>query len=121
MRAPGRRLSADLEIDEGEQLLEQIRSVSGERGETCPWWSARDPFVSVVRADYRHWCKGELGAMWGGAIPEALRRGIEIYDSAISAIQAHDMRQPPKGARESTSSGVEVRREPLAFARPRRR
>lgn len=50
----------------------------------------RDPFVAAVLDAHRWMKRGHLEAHLGGEIPEALRRGIDVYESALNAVLAHD-------------------------------
>lgn len=86
-------MTLPVEHDAGEQILRGTETASGERSPGCPWRQMRDPFVVAVMRAHRWWKTGELGTRWGGEIPEALARGIECFDGAINAVQAHDMRE----------------------------
>lgn len=57
---------------------------------TCPWQAMRDPFTIAVIEAHRWWKEHQLEARYGGAIPEAIRRGVDVYESALNAVLAHD-------------------------------
>ena len=79
--------------DPSEQILSGIERATGDRPSGCPWQSFRDPFVGEVLRAYRHWKAGQLALVWGASPPAALMRGLEVYDAALNAVQAHDMRE----------------------------
>jgi hypothetical protein len=79
--------------DPSEQILAGIEEATGTRPDGCPWQSFRDPFVGEVLRAYRHWKAQQLTLVWGDDPPAALMRGIEVYDSALNAVQAHDIRK----------------------------
>jgi len=83
--------------------------------------AARDPFVQAVANASRHWGKGELGTRWGD-VPEALMRGVEIFDAAMLAIANHDMRKPksPQEPAPQPMAGFIVKRQPAHQARRQR-
>lgn len=67
---------------------------TGSRLWGCPWRAARDPFVAAVMQAHRWRKDGELSTRFGGRpIPEALRRGLEVYGGGLSAIEAFDIKQ----------------------------
>lgn len=72
-----------------------MRGATGIRQTTCPWQSLRDPFVIAVLRAYR-WFKAEQLLDRYPRCPEALMRGLEAYDGALNAVQAHDMRAERK-------------------------
>lgn len=84
------------EHDPSEQVLGGIERATGTRPDGCPWQSFRDPFVGEVLRAYRHWKAGQLALAWGSDPPAALMRGIEVYDAALNAVQAHDIREERK-------------------------
>lgn len=96
--------SAPHEQDPGEQVQRAIERVTGTRGEGCPWAALSDPYVQRVISGHRHWGHGELSARYGGEVPEALWRGVEVFDQALSAIDRFDSleamkpRDPPPTA-----------------------
>jgi len=51
---------------------------------------------------HRWWKERQLAAKWGGEdrIPAVIVRGIEVYDSALNRVHAHDMRERAKRDRE---------------------
>jgi hypothetical protein len=70
---------------------------------------------------HRWWSQHQLGAKWGGVehIPAAIMRGVEVYDSALNAVQAFDIRAQQKRSEEEaerrtleTQGGVPRRRLP---------
>lgn len=79
----------DIDHDTGESVLRQIKTVSGERGEGCPWWALGEGFAQAVIRAHRYWAKGSLGER--GAQPEALIRGLEVFDQALNAVQSWDI------------------------------
>jgi hypothetical protein len=108
-----------LEFDGAEQVFGAVERVTGVRAEGCPWSESRDPFVQAVMSAHPHWTRGELGTRWGGAVPEALMRGVEIFDRAINAIQNFDIRQSMKQSAPQTqpSQGVRITRAPAHAVR----
>lgn len=79
--------------DPSEQILAGIEEATGTRPDGCPWQAFRDPFVAEVLKAYRWWKGGQLATVWGADPPAALVRGIEVYDAALNAVQAHDLRK----------------------------
>ncbi len=84
------------EDDPSEQVLAGIERATGGRPDGCPWRAFEDPFVGEVLRAYRHWKAGQLALVWGAAPPAALMRGLEVYDAALNAVQAHDIREERK-------------------------
>jgi hypothetical protein len=116
-----------LELDPAEQVLRAIEKTTGDRGDGCPWYESRDPFVQRVIDAHRHWGKGEFGMRRGGRpAPEVLMRGIEIFDRALQSVQTFDVRNPPHQSPEPLgqpmpSVGFQIQRTPVHAARTRRR
>lgn len=70
-----------------------IGRATGTRPVTCPWRGIDNPFVQNVLRAHRWFKEGQLEAIYPNGIPEAIRRGIEVYESAINAIQVADIRE----------------------------
>lgn len=65
--------------------------------------------------------KGQLAERWGGDPPEALWRGLAIFESALNRVEAHDIRAD-REERERERAEYEAKRGvALAVARPRPR
>ena len=87
------------------------------RQTTCPWQAMRDPFVIAVLDAHRWWKERQLEAMYAGQIPESIRRGVNVYESAMNAVLAHDReidrkRRDAEAAERASVPGV------ASFARP---
>jgi hypothetical protein len=76
----------------------------GRRVGMCPWASVRDPFVQHVMSAWAWWQKGQLEAKYGGDPPEAIVRGVSIFDSAINRIKSHDTRDDAEKRRREIES-----------------
>ena len=83
------------ESDPSEQIFAGVEAATGTKGSACPWRAFRDPFVAEVLRAYRWWKAGQLAALWPRP-PLALVRGLEVYDSALNSVQAHDIREERK-------------------------
>src|SRR5690606_23945629 len=66
------------ESDPGEQLLAAMEKATRLRQTTCPWQALRDPFTIEVLRAHRWWKERQLEAMYAGAVPEAVRRGVDV-------------------------------------------
>lgn len=94
---PGRIIERD---DLGEKMLSAwSEAAGGTRLTTCPWWALRDPFVIQVLAAHRWFREGQLALRWP-VLPEALARGLEVYDTALLTVQANDAEAAAKKARD---------------------
>lgn len=69
-----------------------MRAAVGGEPSGCPWRAFHDPFVGAVLRAYRHWKANQLHLLYRDP-PAALMVGIEVYDAALNAVQAHDLRQ----------------------------
>lgn len=74
------------------RLRENSEKAVGSSTQGCPWQAFRDPFVGAVLRAYRHWKEHQLALLYRDP-PHALMVGIEVYDSALNAVQAHDIRE----------------------------
>lgn len=74
------------------QLRAGSEKAVGSSTQGCPWKAYRDPFVGAVLRAYRHWKEHQLGLLYPDP-PAALIAGIEAYDAALNAVQAHDIRE----------------------------
>lgn len=72
-------------------MLTNLEKVTGVRQMTCPWQALRDPFVIAVLHGHRLFKERQLFDRMPRC-PEALMRGIEVYDGALNAVQNHDLR-----------------------------
>lgn len=81
--------------DPSEQILSGIERATGGRPEGCPWQAFRDPFVGAVLRAYRWFRSGQLAVAYPD-LPAALARGLEVYDAALNAVQAYDIREERK-------------------------
>lgn len=95
-------MTPSLDYDVAEGVLRQIKTVTGERGEGCPWWVLGDPFVQAVMRAHRHWAKGSLGDR--AHQPEALISGLEIFDAALNAAQRFDIENMQEQRERETTS-----------------
>jgi len=77
--------------DGGEQILASIERATGSRPHGCPWRAFEDPFVAEVLKAYRWFKANQLSVVWPNP-PAALIRGLEVYDAAVNAVQATDIR-----------------------------
>lgn len=93
---PGDVATLPLEMDQAEAVQRAVERVSGMRGEGCPFRALADPYVQRVVNGHRHWGKGELSARYGGDVPEAIWRGVEVFDAALGAVDAFDLREATK-------------------------
>lgn len=50
----------------------------------------RDPFVIAVVRAHRWFKDGQLAVRWPNP-PEALLRGLEVYDAALNRVVVHDL------------------------------
>jgi hypothetical protein len=103
-------------------VLRGLEEASGERIYTCPWQALRSPFVGLVIRSYQWWKEHQLETRWGGAVPEAIARGVEVYDIALRAVQAHDFRVEQErldAERQRTDSGPPRRHPPRRHPRAR--
>lgn len=73
------------------------------RQTTCPWQALRDPFTVAVLQAHRWWKERQLEAMYAGAVPEAIRRGIDVYEGALNAVLSHD-REVERKRREAEAA-----------------
>lgn len=62
----------------------------------CPWQAMRDPFAIAVLQAYRWWKANQLEANCGGAVPEAIRRGVDVYHIALQSVISHDAEREQK-------------------------
>ncbi len=62
------------------------------RPTSCPWQALRDPFVAAVMRAHDWYRERQLEARYGGRIPEALARGVELYAIALSIVRAEETR-----------------------------
>lgn len=90
---PGRYTLPVLSDDPGEQVLHGIETASGLRAHGCPWRQSQHPFVVRVVRAHRWWKASQLEARFGGRVPEAIARGIEVYDGALNGISVYDARE----------------------------
>lgn len=74
------------------RLREGSEKAVGSSTQGCPWQAYRDPFVGAVLRAYRHWKEHQLSLLYP-CPPHALIVGIEVYDAALNAVQAHDIRE----------------------------
>jgi len=67
-----------------------MRQVTDMRQTGCPWQALRDPYVAAVL----HWSR-EVKRRGGypGSLPEAIARGVSIYESAFGAVRAFDQQR----------------------------
>lgn len=65
----------------------------GRRLGMCPWAAMRDPFVGHVMSAWSWWQKGQLEARYRGDPPEAIVRGVSIFDAALNRVKAFDLRE----------------------------
>lgn len=87
-------------------MLASMERVTGVRQVTCPWQAMCDPFAKAVIQAHKWWRRGQLEANHGGEIPEAIRRGLDVYDSAQRAVISHDERaEAARRAAEQASGG----------------
>ena len=91
-----RRLRVLSREDGAEQVASNVEAITGQRYDGCPWRAYEDPFVGEVLRAYRHWKERSLHLVWGDDPPVALIRGLEVYDSALNSVQAHDIREERK-------------------------
>lgn len=83
-----------LDHDYGEQMAASQERAIGTRLVGCPWRQLRDPFVLAVMNAHRWKKDGELDTRFGHRpIPEALRRGLDVYEPAVNAIENYDRKQ----------------------------
>lgn len=94
--------------DPSEQILTGIERATGERPDGCPWRAFDDPYVGEVLRAYRWWKAGQLALRWPDP-PVALLIGLEVYDAALNAVQAHDSREERK-RRETEAKERELSR-----------
>lgn len=97
---PGRVTLPVLESDPAEGILSGIAEITGVRPPGCPQRQLRDPFVVACIRAHRGFVKGDLSSRLGPSSPAALIAGVEVFDAALNAIEAHDMKadrpKPPK-------------------------
>lgn len=80
-----------------------MEKASGLRQATCPWQALRDPFVCAVLDAYR-W-RDRLPMLYGSHdMPEAVRRGLDVYEAALNAVLAHDRRVELERQRAETAA-----------------
>ena len=91
MYDPYAKVAVELVADQGERLLRSWQEITGVRQTTCPWQAMRDPFVgAVLDAHYR--AKGGSIVAANPGLSRVLFEGVEIYERALQAVTAHDMR-----------------------------
>lgn len=83
------------EDDASERILADAEQATGRRPSGCPWRAYEDPFVGHVLSAYRWFKAGALETRIPDP-PEALLRGLEVYDAALNAVQGHDLREERK-------------------------
>lgn len=110
----------DLAYDPAAQVLATMESTSGLRQTTCPWASLRDPFVGRVLSAHSWYRDQQLASRLGGRIPEALARGVEVYDAALAIVRAHAMREKRAEREEERARGGAPTRRSLPQFRGRR-
>lgn len=89
---PGRVTLPVLEGDPAEEVLSGIAEVTGVRPPGCPNRQLRDPFVNACIRAHRGFVKGDMSGRLGPEAPAALVVGVECFDAALNAIEAHDMK-----------------------------
>lgn len=98
-----------------------MADASGFRQTTCPWRALHEGFVAAVLEAHRWWVKGALSL---DTIPEALRRGINVYDGALNSVQVHDLRKETKRNEpesEPVAGPIKTRLPRAPSDQPRRR
>ena len=95
--------------DGAEQVASANERVTGDRPDGCPWRAYEDPFVGEVLRAYRHWKERQLHLVWGADPPVALMRGIEVYDAALNAIRANDIREEREKNKRERESEMQKR------------
>jgi hypothetical protein len=120
-KRPFRRTLRVLEQDPGEQTLAGLERATGERPPGCPWRQLADPFVTAVIRAYRWHKTGELEARCGGSVPNALARGIEIYDAALNGVQSFDIRARREAEEQERKARQPPDRPPSGGSSRRRR
>lgn len=98
----------------------EAEHVLGRRVGMCPWRAFADPFVAACFAAYPWAKRGEMVARYGGDPPEALLRGVQILDSALSRVEAHDIRKE-RDERERERAQQDAAPRPIPGAGRRRR
>lgn len=94
-RAAGRQLTRRAAAVVGE--LDAIEATTGDRPETCPWWSFHDPDVAAVLRAY-DCISGEDGSdellrqYWGADPPYWLVLGLAHYRRVLGHVRAESLR-----------------------------
>ena len=84
---PGRTLRSPIARSAAHGLA-VVRSVCGTAPRTCPWAAFREPRVQEVMRAYRWAEKGQAREAWGDSPPAWLKRGVEVFGSALEAAKA---------------------------------
>lgn len=87
-----------------------MESATKVRQDTCPWQALRDPFTQAVMAAHRWYLSNQLSTRYP-RLPEALARGIEVYDSALNLVRSHDL----KAERDKSQAEAKRRQQKSAL------
>ena len=68
--------------------LAVVRAVCGTAPQTCPWAAFKEPRVQEVMRAYKWAEKGQAREAWGDNPPAWLKRGVEVFGSALDAAKA---------------------------------
>lgn len=88
--------------------MRAVERVTGERPPTCPWWAFQDPLVGETMRAHRLYRRNALASAYGHDVPAVLISAIDVYDTALTRIEAFDMeeiRKKHEAARKKPKPG----------------
>jgi hypothetical protein len=74
-----------------EGFWKAVEAYTGDRPDTCPWHSFRDPLVIDVVNGYSYFESGQLREYWGDDPPYILSEAMRHYHTTMERVRSKQM------------------------------